>query len=88
MASKCREMKQILDEKSIRNYRSIMTTAFTENPVSMKYRGIYELIKRGKTKEGKQFLNYRGEFDQTTTFQEVVQIWTKKFNKPEKQPKG
>ncbi len=86
MASKCREMKQILDEKSIRRYTSIMTTAFTENPVSMKYRGIYDLIKRGKTQEGKQFLNYRGEFDQNSTFTEVVKTWSKKFNKPEKQP--
>lgn len=88
MASKCAEMKLTLDEKSIRHYHSIMTTAFTENAVSMKYRGIYDLIKRGKTKDGKQFLNYRGEFDETTTFKEVVQTWMKKFNKPEKPPKG
>lgn len=82
MVTRCREMKQILDEKSIRRYNAILTTAFTDKPVSMKYRGIYELAKRG---EG--FLNYRGTFNETT-FEEVTAQWTKRFNKPAKQQRG
>lgn len=87
MVSKCREVKQTLDEKSIRNYQAILTTAFTDKPVSMKYRGLYELAKRGKTGDGKPFLNYRGEFD-NTTFEEVVTQWMKRFNKPGKPQRG
>lgn len=87
MVSKCREVKKTLDEKSIRNYQAILTTAFTDKPVSMKYRGLYELAKRGKTGEGKPFLNYRGEFNETT-FEEVVTQWMKRFNKPGKPQQG
>lgn len=87
MASLCREVKQTLDGKSIKHYQAILTTAFTDKPVSMKYRGIYELVKRGKTGDGRPFLNYRGQFcDQT--LKEVTATWTKKFNKPAKQPKN
>lgn len=87
MISLCREVKQMLDEKSIRDYKAIMTTAFTASPVSMKYRGIYDLLKRGKTTDGKPFLNYRGEFGEQS-IKEVTSAWMKRFNKQEKQPKG
>jgi len=87
MVTRCREMKRILDEKSIRDYKAILTTAFTDKPVSMKYRGLYELAKRGKTADNKPFLNYRGEFD-NSTFEEVVTSWIKRFNKPGKQQQG
>lgn len=41
----------------------VMTTVFTERPVSMKYRGVLELVKRGVKKEdGRHFLNYEGTF--------------------------
>ena len=75
MAVKCREIKQALEEMFIREYKSILTTAFTNNPVSMKYRGVFELAKRGKG-----FLNYRGEFE-NTSLKEVVPLWKKKYGK-------
>ncbi|MEW6115645.1 MAG: hypothetical protein AB1553_01935 [Nitrospirota bacterium] len=75
LAVKCREVKQLLDEKQIREFGSILTTAFTDKPVSMKYRGVFELAKRG---EG--FLNYRAEFD-NTSLKEVIQLWMKKYEK-------
>jgi len=75
LVTRCTEMKTILSEKIIRNYKGILTTAFTNQPVSMKYRGIYELAKRG---EG--FLNYRAEFT-TTTFKEVTAQWKKRYEK-------
>ena len=40
----------------------ILTTAFTDKPVSMKYRGVYELMKRG---EG--FLQYTTQAGTITT---------------------
>jgi hypothetical protein len=39
----------------------------------MKYRGVYELAKRGKG-----FLNYATEFT-STTFEEVIGLWMKKY---------
>jgi Phage DNA Adenine Methylase-like domain 1/Phage GNAT-like domain len=75
LAATCPEMKQVLDEMHIRDYASILTTAFTDRPVSMKYRGVFDLAKRG---EG--FLNYRGTFGETT-FKEVVLLWMKKYEK-------
>ena len=73
MVTQCQDLKTILSEKQIRDYKAILTTAFTDAPVSMKYRGVYELKKRG---EG--FLNYRTEFN-STTFKEVIRLWMKKY---------
>ena len=73
MVSKCKDMKTLLSEKIVRDYKAILTTAFTDQPVSMKYRGVYELVKRG---EG--FLNYKAEFNETT-FKEVTHSWMKKY---------
>jgi hypothetical protein len=71
------EMKRQLDELCIRDYKSIMTTAFTDKPVSMKYRGIFELGKRGQG-----FLNYHAKFDDTVPLKEIVNLWKARFNKP------
>jgi hypothetical protein len=75
MVTQCQDTQRIIQERLINRYTSILTTAFTDKPVSMKYRGIYELAKRGKG-----FLNYRGTFT-STTFQEVIGQWMKKYGK-------
>ncbi|MDP2167961.1 MAG: hypothetical protein Q8J64_06495 [Thermodesulfovibrionales bacterium] len=79
MALKCREVREELEARTVRRYRSILTTAFTDKPVSMKYRGLFELVKRGTGAAG-QFLNYRAEFE-NTSLKEVVALWTKKYGK-------
>lgn len=73
MITQCREMKALIEERLLMIYDGILTTAFTEKPVSMKYRGIYTLHKRGKG-----FLNYRTDFHDTST-QEVIYLWSKKY---------
>jgi hypothetical protein len=50
------EVRDILEQKLAQNVRTIGTTAFTDKPVSMKYRGVFDLHSR---KEGR--LNYLGE---------------------------
>jgi hypothetical protein len=75
MVTRCADMKTILSEKIVRDYKAILTTAFTDQPVSMKYRGVYELAKRGQG-----FLNYKAEFNETT-FKEVTALWMKKYGK-------
>lgn len=79
MVTLCKEMKQALESRTLTRSESIYTTAFTENAVSMKYRGLYELKKRGQDKNTKKkFLNYQGEFN-GTSFKEVVDTWKKRF---------
>jgi hypothetical protein len=73
MVTQCQDTKTFIEERLIRRLTSIITTAFTDKPVSMKYRGVYELYKRGKG-----FLNYRTEFT-SATFQEVIGLWMKKY---------
>lgn len=53
--------------------QSVYTTAFTNNPVSMKYRGIYKLAKRG---EG--FLNYSSAV-RSDSPQAIFHLWYKKY---------
>lgn len=74
------ETRHVLER--LRQYRlaSVTTTAFTDRPISMKYRGVFELAKRGE-KDGKRFLNYRAEYN-TLTWQETLQAWMKKYVSP------
>jgi hypothetical protein len=46
LATKTGELRQILKEKFLQAVDFILTTAFTDKPVSMKYRGVYDLMKR------------------------------------------
>jgi len=75
MVSLTEEMRVILEEAMIDRVVSVSTTAFTRNAVSMKYRGIYKLLKRG---DG--FLNYGADFTETK-LKEVLGAWMKRFNK-------
>lgn len=75
LISVSKDMQRILEEKTLSRVKGVYTTAFTDKPVSMKYRGIYELAKRG---EG--YLNYKSEF-QNYGLEEVVSLWKKKFEK-------
>jgi hypothetical protein len=54
--------------------RKFTTTAFTDRAVSMKYRGLLDLVKRGQTEAGQKFLNYEGEFN-SLSWCETYQKW-------------
>jgi hypothetical protein len=73
LSTKTKELQQILKEKFIQSVDFILTTAFTDKPVSMKYRGVYNLMKRGAG-----FLQYTTESG-TLTAEEAVKIWNKKY---------
>lgn len=66
----CRMMQKV---KQLR-LRYVGTTAFTDKPVSMKYRGVFKLAKRGETLEGQKYINYEAEFD-ALSWQEVLKEW-------------
>lgn len=57
-----REIKQLLDEKFKEDWKFVLTTAFSKNPVSMKYRGVFKLHKRmSDPSVGGWKLNYYAE---------------------------
>jgi hypothetical protein len=74
LATRTRELQKLLKEKFIQGVDFILTTAFTDKPVSMKYRGVYNLEKRG---EG--FLQYTTPAGVINT-DEAVKIWLKKYS--------
>lgn len=63
----------------LREYRvkNLYTTAFTDKPVSMKYRGVLQLAKRGQSKTGQKVLNYEGKFNELS-WQETYSQWLTK----------
>jgi hypothetical protein len=74
MLSVCGQTRKLLERLSENRETGVLTTAFTDKPVSMKYRGVYELDKRGETKNGHKFLNYSSRFNDDT-WQEVLEKW-------------
>jgi hypothetical protein len=75
LTTKTKEMQEQLKRKFIQGVSSILTTAFTDKPVSMKYRGIYTLMKRGKG-----FLQYTAKCGEIT-LQDAVNTWLKKYRR-------
>lgn len=53
-ASLSTEAKAMAERASNRLYRALTTTAFAKNPVSMKYRGVYKLLKRHENEAAHQ----------------------------------
>lgn len=75
LISRSDRVQDYLQQKYLKQICTILTTAFTDKPVSMKYRGIYKLHSR---KEGR--LNYIAE---TGSFKlkDIISLWLKKYHK-------
>lgn len=81
LATKTIELQEILKAKFLQSCEFILTTAFTDKPVSMKYRGVYQLQKRvAASAKGPAFLQYTTECGKITC-KEAVQTWIKKYSK-------
>ncbi|MDL2268857.1 hypothetical protein LJC71_04875 [Desulfosarcina sp. OttesenSCG-928-A07] len=79
-----KEVKSIVDAKLASRFGWLTTTAFSDKPVSMKYRGIFKLYSRKENKkEGTYALNYFAEFGKRT-LQENFDLWKKKYHRPNK----
>lgn len=72
LVANTKEMGRVLRQQTGRFWTTFQTTAFTRKPVSMKYRGIFELVGRNE-KDGK--LTYEGRFQ--GTLKKAVQKWRK-----------
>lgn len=78
-----REMRRRLERTNLIRTAGVLTTARTEKPVSMKYRGPMKLLKRGE-KDGEKYLNYIALWppnDRAVTEQEAYREWWKRFGK-------
>jgi hypothetical protein len=79
MLATCAETAKLLSRMRMYPTRSLATTAFTERPVSMKYRGVLELVKRGQTADGQKFLQYEGKFSDAT-WKQTLKTWLNKHS--------
>lgn len=63
-------------------FRGLATTAFTDRPVSMKYRGVFDLVQRidndSKTSTAKYKLNYAAPFPRWT-LAEAFAVWSERW---------
>lgn len=74
------EVKSWLDAKLCARFGWALTTAFSAGPVSMKYRGVFDLYSRKQDKKTGQFaLNYFCPLG-TGTLAERFALWCKKFS--------
>lgn len=75
MLSKTSDVKKKLERLYLREFSRIFTAVYTDKPVSMKYRGIFELAKREKGK-----LVYHSEFE-NRGIREVYSEWLRRFGR-------
>jgi hypothetical protein len=76
MVATSRTLIRHLEVKAMKRYTSIATTAFSKNPASMKYRGVFELTKRTPTDNG-FMLQYESEV-RSQTPAKLYSQWFKK----------
>ncbi len=72
--------REVAEELVLGTVAELDTTAFTERAVSMKYRGVFELKKRGVGEDGKKFLNYHSKTGLHTD-KEAIEKWIKSKKK-------
>jgi len=72
LVANTREMHKVLRQQTGRLWHTFSTTAFTDKPVSMKYRGVLKLRRRNQ-KEGT--LTYEGDY--SGTLNKAVKRWRK-----------
>ncbi len=72
---------QLLYERALhRRCRGLVTTAFSRKPVSMKYRGLFDLHSRKESGDGKYVLNYKARVGEWT-LNEGMEAWRKSLKK-------
>jgi hypothetical protein len=80
MALLSRETQEMLKVKFLDDFRYVVTSVFSLNPASMKYRGIFKLHDRDQLEDGSYKLNYFAFFSGKNLIQ-TLQEWKKKYHK-------
>ena len=74
------DVRQWLNAKFNFRLGWVIPTAFSRGPVSMKYRGVFELYSRKQDKKSQQYsLNYYAKFEGSLA--ERFALWLKKHHK-------
>jgi len=76
LTTQTREVRRLLEEKFFLEISKCRTMVFTDKPVSMKYRGLYQLARRDPGK-----LVYETDMG-ILDLKEVIPLWLKKYEKP------
>lgn len=76
LVTQTREVRRLLEEKFLQEIPTCRTMVFTDKPVSMKYRGLYRLVRRDPGK-----LVYETDMG-ILNLSEVIPLWLKKYGKP------
>lgn len=95
MAAMSTDARFMLERTMHRRFKSIATHAYTQRPVSMKYRGVMELLDRAERGDGKPgyALAYGGPFGDLS-LADTYTLWHEKYGarigdpEPSEQPKG
>jgi hypothetical protein len=80
------EFLDLVNEKFLWTYEGFTTIVYSDEPVSMKYRGVFDLAERKTTKEGdpsshKYALVYRAQGGKYQTVKEAYRAWHGKHSK-------
>ncbi|MBF0293476.1 MAG: hypothetical protein HQK86_15115 [Nitrospinae bacterium] len=81
LVASSREMKDILEKKLVKRVDTVYTTAFSNNPVSMKYRGVFTLANRKEvnSSEGRYALNYYAKLGEIS-LKDILLLWKSKYD--------
>jgi hypothetical protein len=81
LAATSAEMKDILEKKLVKRVDTVYTTAFSNNPVSMKYRGVFTLANRKEvnSSEGRYALNYYAKLGEMR-LKDILPLWESKYD--------
>lgn len=80
MAAVSEEAQHLYQNVTSKRVRALSTTAFTKNPVSMKYRGILDLMKRAESKDPEwDFELMYGSTVGRWTLAEALETWKRKW---------
>lgn len=84
LAALSREAQQLMQRAFSRRFLEVKTTAFTQNPVSMKYRGLLSLDKRAESPDPgfAYMLNYSAPLGQHTLRRSTTSTATRPPGRP------
>ncbi len=74
------ESKALAEQVNRCRIDSLLTTAFTRNAVSMKYRGLFDLVSRKEQADGRNMLNYAAPMGKWTS-QEGLEEWKRRHSR-------
>jgi hypothetical protein len=74
--ARTKELAEVVSERFVMHTRSLSTAVFSDKPISMKYRGVFQLHSRSTNDAGQQVLLYRADAG-TYTVREAITQWLK-----------